>query len=65
MKRKKIKTMIKQKLAFTNKGFGLVRKTYRSRKLFGIRYWKKIRTDFERRNVSINKQGNVFINLKL
>lgn len=57
--------MIKQKLAFTNKGFGLVRKTYKLRKLFGIRYWKKIRTDFERRNVSINKQGNVFINIKL
>ena len=57
--------MIKQYLANTNKGFGLVRKTYRLRKLFGIRYWKIIDTDFERRNVSINKQGNVFINIKL
>ena len=56
---------IEQKLAFTNKGFGLVRKTYELRKIFGIRYRKKIRTDFERRNVSVNRQGNVFINLKL
>jgi len=57
--------MIKQYLAHTNKGFGLVRKTYELRKLFGIRYRKKIRTDFERRNLAINSEGNVFINLKL
>jgi len=57
--------MIKQKLAFTNKGFGLVRKTYKLKKIFGIRYWKKIRNDFERRSVHINSKGNVFINIKL
>jgi hypothetical protein len=57
--------MIKQYLVNTNKGFGLVRKTYKLKKLFGMRYWKLIRTDFERRNVPINRHGNVFINLKL